>query len=239
MNRAWIPNSLTLGNLFCGLGAIASLLVYSPADALSLVPGEAPFVGFLLVALVLDVFDGWAARKLGVAGPLGLQLDSLADAVTFGVAPAVGLFATLLQHDPGSAWFWPLAAAAPLALGSVYRLARFNLDTRQSDSFIGVPTPSNALMVVGFITAVALPADSDFPLLAVSAAFSLFAAYAMNAEWPLFSLKKWPASAWGLRYRLAFGASLIAAFVLLGGAYAALLFVPLYLIASTFEKRYP
>jgi CDP-diacylglycerol--serine O-phosphatidyltransferase len=104
MNRAWIPNSLTLGNLFCGLGAIASLLVYSPADAFSLVPGEAPFVGFLLVALVLDVFDGWTARQLGVAGPLGLQLDSLADAVTFGVAPAVGLFATLLQHDPGSAW---------------------------------------------------------------------------------------------------------------------------------------
>lgn len=239
MNRAWIPNGLTLGNLFCGLSAIASLSVYAPGEAFGPFPDDAPFVTFLVVALILDVFDGWTARKLGVAGPLGLQLDSLADAVTFGVAPALGLFSALRAHDPGSAWFWPLLASAPVALGSVLRLARFNLDTRQSDSFIGVPTPSNALMVVGFITAVALPAGADFPLLPTAAVFSLFSAYAMNAEWPLFSLKKWPNSFWGLRYRLGLGAIAAGAAVATDLGTTALLFVPLYLIASSLEKRFP
>jgi hypothetical protein len=86
---------------------------------------------------------------------------------------------------------------------------------------------------------VVLPASDDFPLLPVTAAFSVFSALAMNAEWPLFSLKKWPATLWGLRYRLAFAASLLAALLVLGGAFAALLFVPLYLTASTLENRFP
>jgi CDP-diacylglycerol--serine O-phosphatidyltransferase len=235
MNRAWIPNSLTLGNLFCGLGAVASVALYG-ADAFR---EDHPFALFLGLALLLDVLDGWVARKLGVAGPLGLQLDSLADAVTFGAAPSLALFFVLQERNPGSAWFLSLAVAAPLALGSVYRLARFNLDTRQSDSFIGVPTPANALMVTGYLMAVVLPASDDFPLLPVTAAFSLFSAYALNAEWPLFSLKKWPATLWGLRYRLAFAASLLAALLVLDGAFAALLFVPLYLTASTLENRFP
>ena len=116
MNRAWIPNSLTLGNLFCGLGAVASVALYG-ADAFR---EDHPFALFLGFALLLDVLDGWVARKLGVAGPLGLQLDSLADAVTFGAAPSLALFFVLQERNPGSAWFLSLAVAAPLALGSVY-----------------------------------------------------------------------------------------------------------------------
>lgn len=112
---------------------------------------------------LFDVFDGLAARALGGGSALGAQLDSLADMVTFGVAPAFLLFihASSLAgnfFDPSSipgfdklpypdqAPNWPIKAAAlALVIGSCWRLAKFNLDTRQTSGFLGVPTPANAL----------------------------------------------------------------------------------------------
>jgi CDP-diacylglycerol---serine O-phosphatidyltransferase len=152
-----IPDLLTTANLACGMG---SILLASQ--------GQLTWACWLVFAGALfDVFDGLAARALGGGSPLGAQLDSLADMVTFGVAPAYLLFqqATLLAgnmllpefvtHLPypnAREPFWPtLVSALVLVIASCWRLAKFNLDTRQSTGFIGLPTPANGLFWVSVV----------------------------------------------------------------------------------------
>lgn len=136
-----IPNSITGCNLICGCIAIH----YAMSGALTMA------LLFIVLGAVFDFFDGFAARLLGVAGPIGKELDSLADVVTFGVAPAAMVFTLLSQNSRCSAnGSCPLAMILPytaflIAAFSALRLAKFNLDTRQSHSFIGLPTPANAL----------------------------------------------------------------------------------------------
>src|SRR5690606_20334727 len=91
-----------------------------------------------------DFFDGFAARKLNVNSEIGKQLDSLADMVTFGVLPAFIVFKMLETVVPDTAW--PFLAFY-IGVQSALRLAKFNMDTRQTDIFIGVPTPANALLL--------------------------------------------------------------------------------------------
>jgi len=131
-----IPNSITLGNLTCGLFAIISIFKF-----------ELEMAAFLIIlAAVLDFFDGFVARLLKVDGALGKQLDSLADMVTFGLAPALILNALVSFEHPYLAYSFVL-----VALMSAYRLAKFNIDTRQTNSFIGVPTPFNAMLTISWI----------------------------------------------------------------------------------------
>jgi CDP-diacylglycerol--serine O-phosphatidyltransferase len=99
---------------------------------------------FVLIAAAFDFLDGFAARLLKVQSAIGKELDSLADVVSFGVLPGVILFA-LVRSDLNQEWFSYLTLVVPML--SAYRLAKFNLDTRQSDRFIGVPTPANALFL--------------------------------------------------------------------------------------------
>jgi CDP-diacylglycerol--serine O-phosphatidyltransferase len=132
--REQIPNALTLSNLAAGCVGI----YFSFQGDLTL----ASFcIGFGLLA---DFFDGFAARLLGVASPLGKELDSLADVVTFGVLPGFIMFQLLSRLEA------PEAVAISMLIIpilSAYRLAKFNIDTRQSHGFIGMPTPSLALFV--------------------------------------------------------------------------------------------
>lgn len=130
-----IPNLFTLGNLSCGVLSIHQIFNGHPENAVYLT----------ILAAVLDFFDGFLARLLKADGELGKQLDSLADLVTFGVAPAFMLYysADLIE---GTARY----AFILLALFSAYRLAKFNVDTRQSSSFIGVPTPITGLSCVAW-----------------------------------------------------------------------------------------
>ncbi len=133
--RRLVPNSFTMANLVCGTLAIYFLFETDSYTTPALLIG---------VAAVLDLFDGLAARMLNVEGPMGKQLDSLADGVTFGVAPALMIVhLTEATADKLS----PLQLFLPLLLvvASVYRLAKFNVDDRQSDQFLGLPTPANAL----------------------------------------------------------------------------------------------
>lgn len=132
-----IPNLLTLGNLFCGCVGIVFVLKGSL------------FSGFylMLIAAVLDFFDGFVARLLKVSGELGAQLDSLADAVTFGVLPAIMMY-TMILHQTDNMYL-PFVAFI-IALMSIYRLAKFNIDTEQSDNFKGLPTPINAVFIASF-----------------------------------------------------------------------------------------
>lgn len=99
---------------------------------------------FILIAAGFDFFDGFAARLLRVQSAIGKELDSLADVVSFGVLPGVILF-SLTKSKSDLDWLPYLTLIVPML--SAYRLAKFNLDTRQSDRFIGLPTPANALFI--------------------------------------------------------------------------------------------
>ena len=182
-----IPNLITLGNLFCG--TIATIFA---------VEGDFMHAGlFVVLGIILDFFDGFAARLLNVSGELGKQLDSLADMVTSGVVPGVIMLKLLGDKQIGLdsftvPSFLPLLGLL-LTLGACYRLAKFNIDTRQSESFIGLPTPAMSLFVISLplileYSNIELVEDiirNNYFLIGVTVLLT----YLMNAEIPLFSLK--------------------------------------------------
>jgi CDP-diacylglycerol---serine O-phosphatidyltransferase len=176
-----IPNLITLLNLLCGCIAI---VFASNSDF------EMTFY-FVCGGIFLDFFDGFFARMFNVASPLGLQLDSLADMVTSGVAPGFVMYHMMSNNNDVASWFPYLGFL--ITLGSCYRLANFNIDTRQTDSFIGLPTPANTLFILS-LPLVLMHTDSLFLLEVlvnpwVLLAISVFSAFILNAEIPLFSLK--------------------------------------------------
>jgi len=145
-----IPNTITCGNLFCGcLGIVCAF------------QGDLLWTCYLAgIAAVLDFFDGFVARLLHVKSEIGKQLDSLADMVTFGVLPGVVMFFMLLKSSTGSLEkafmaeqsaevfpHWLLYSGFIITIFSALRLAKFNVDTRQTESFIGLPTPANTLLI--------------------------------------------------------------------------------------------
>ena len=179
-----IPNLLTLLNLFCGCIAIVLVSDFNFEYAFY----------FVCLGIFFDFFDGFFARKFGVAGPLGVQLDSLADMVTSGVAPGY----TMVYLLSGMTFHMPLADYLPylgfiITLGACYRLANFNIDTRQSDSFIGLPTPANTLFIMSLPLVLQYQGDTIWGELLVNKyvllSITVLSAFVMNAEIPLFSLK--------------------------------------------------
>ncbi|MEL6862862.1 MAG: CDP-alcohol phosphatidyltransferase family protein [Bacteroidota bacterium] len=144
--RKRLPNIITLLNLFCGCCALFLVFRYQY---------EAAFV-FVFLGGLADYMDGLVARWLKVDTVLGKELDSLADMVTFGLVPGAILYTLLAQGietDPLGKNSLTLGAlpAFVLTLFSALRLAKFNLDTRQSDDFIGMPTPSSTVFVLGLM----------------------------------------------------------------------------------------
>ena len=191
-----IPNLITLLNLLSGIIA----MVLAVENHLV----EAGF--FMILGIFFDFFDGFLARLLKVQGELGKQLDSLADMVTSGLVPAVVMF-QLLRNSLGNwngdyliprMFFEEGYSYVPffgflIALASAYRLANFNIDKKQSSSFIGIPTPANALfilslpLILNYSTndfAIYLIQNTSF-LLVITVAGSIM----MNANILLFSLK--------------------------------------------------
>ena len=178
-----IPNTLTSCNLISGCIAIVFALSANYTMALT----------FIVVGAVFDFFDGMSARLLGVSSPIGKELDSLADVVTFGVAPSSMIFTLLLTLDK-SGWNDSLAFAVPyvafvMAAFSAIRLAKFNLDERQTTSFIGLPTPANALFWGALIVGgeEILAALSQVILLLI--VMVLISSWLLVAEIPMFALK--------------------------------------------------
>lgn len=228
-----IPNTLTLCNLICG--CIAAYMALQPE------PQYATAFYFIIGGAVFDFFDGFAARLLHVSSPLGKELDSLADDITFGMAPAAIVFAMLRQTVPAivpeghwAATALPFAAFL-IAAFSALRLAKFNLDERQAISFIGLPTPANALFWGALATAahthIATTPWAAWALLAGVVASSLI----LVAEVPMFALKfkhfGWKGNA--LRYTfLIVSAALIISFGLVAVALAVVLYVLLSLLTQ-------
>jgi len=179
-----IPNLITLINLFCGCIAVVFV---SEANY------EMAFY-FVCLGIFFDFFDGFFARLFKVSSPLGLQLDSLADMVTSGVVPGYVMFSlfTNSAHELGTNPAIPFLGFI-ITLGACYRLANFNIDTRQTDSFIGLPTPANALFILS-LPLVLQFSDSLLTLEILTNQWvllliTLCSAYVMNAEIPLFALK--------------------------------------------------
>ena len=189
-----IPNLITLLNLTCGLLAVIAIFRDQEAEAF----------WFVCLGIFFDFWDGFFARKYNVSGDLGLQLDSLADMVTCGVVPGLMIFKLIenLQIDSTSPYFltedtWYMGFVPYLGflitLASCYRLAKFNIDTRQTDSFIGLPTPANAMFIMSLPMIrfsyedqwAGMLVKNPFVLLAIT----IISAYILNAEIPLFSLK--------------------------------------------------
>ncbi len=136
MIKKHIPNTITLANLSCGcIGIVACT------------KGDLALASYMIwLAAIFDFFDGFIARLLKVSSPIGKELDSLADMVTFGVLPAFILYSLLENLTLGG----PLPYISfALALFSALRLAKFNIDTRQTNGFIGMPTPAAAFFVSG------------------------------------------------------------------------------------------
>ncbi len=135
-----IPNFITSINVFFGSLAILAAL----QDRLILV------LWCVGIALVADFLDGFAARLLGVSGPMGKELDSLADMVSFGLLPGVLAYKLLLAQNIGGGEFFKWAFFGFLiVVFSAIRLAKFNLDTRQTENFIGLATPANTMFFLG------------------------------------------------------------------------------------------
>ena len=178
-----IPNFVTACNLFSG--CIAAVMAFQANYEAAIL--------FIILGATFDFFDGMLARLFHVSGPLGKELDSLADDITFGFAPSVIVF-SLFKEVQYPAFMQSMTDIFPytafiIAVFSALRLGKFNIDPRQSSSFIGLPTPANALfwgsLVVGghsFLISDAFNALYLFVLV-------LLMSYLLVAELPMFSLK--------------------------------------------------
>ena len=178
-----IPNTLTSCNLISGCIAIVFALSANYTMALT----------FIVVGAVFDFFDGMSARLLGVSSPIGKELDSLADVVTFGVAPSSMIY-TLLLTLSKSGWNETLAFAIPyvafvMAAFSALRLAKFNLDERQTTSFIGLPTPANALFWGALIVGNENVFDENSYYIYLLIILVFVSSWLLLAEIPMFALK--------------------------------------------------
>jgi CDP-diacylglycerol--serine O-phosphatidyltransferase len=145
------------------------------------------------VAAVLDFLDGFVARLLKQSSPIGKELDSLADVVTFGLLPSMIIF-QFLERTYDSIDIGNLLisfSAFILTVFSALRLAKFNIDTRQSDSFIGVPTPANAILVASlpFILRTYPEYESWIVSPRVLVSYTLIMSYLLVMEFPLLAFK--------------------------------------------------
>ncbi|RNC66892.1 CDP-diacylglycerol--serine O-phosphatidyltransferase [Proteiniphilum sp. X52] len=182
--RKQIPNILTLLNLFSG--CIAIVMAFQGNF-------KAVVIGVAIAAL-FDFLDGMAARRLNAYSPLGKELDSLADVVSFGTAPAAAVFILLRDYAllPGyleSLHIWIPYLAFLIPVFSAYRLAKFNVDERQTTSFIGLPTPANGLFWISYcsgMTEIATQNENSFYL---TAGLIVLMSLLMVSEIPMFSLK--------------------------------------------------
>jgi len=240
-----IPNIITSLNLL--FGCVAILLALS-GDLIA-----ASF--FVFAGIIFDFFDGLAARWLNAQSELGLQLDSLADVVTSGVAPAMVMLQMINVSVTGNpmniteaiaigGWNDVVFSYMPLiglliAVAAAYRLAKFNVDTRQSESFIGLPTPANTIFILSFPLILHFQHTEFIESIILNTWFlvavTVFSCFIMNAEVRLFALKfkTWDYKSNKIRY--VFLALCLVAIILL--KFIALpVAILLYFVLSLFSK---
>ena len=221
-----VPNMLTLANLLAGSVAVIFTLVYHAYETA---------FWLIVAAAIFDFFDGFAARLLKQTSPLGVQLDSLADDVTFGLAPAIVMF-DLYVHS--SSYYnlnaevmgWMKYVVLIIVAFSVLRLAKFNIDTTQSTEFEGLPTPANALMLMSLgvlaETGRVVLYQEHILLISIAASLLLISPIRMFA----LKFKSFGIKGNELRYGFIVAALLM---IILMPAYALLAIIVLYIVIST------
>jgi CDP-diacylglycerol---serine O-phosphatidyltransferase len=226
-----IPNALTLLNVFCGSCALVSIQGGRYTEGCL----------FLIVSLIADFFDGFAARLLNVKSEMGKELDSLADMVSFGVVPGMILYKLLAPNDLVSKFdysYMPLLAFVVTAF-SCYRLAKFNLDTRQTTDFIGLATPPNTLFFIGLL----LIKQNELEGLEAIVSNKMFlyaliplSSFLLVSEIPMFSFK-FKGLGWvGNEIRYIFAAIAVALLLLMREAAISLLVV-IYVLLNIIKNR--
>jgi CDP-diacylglycerol--serine O-phosphatidyltransferase len=176
-----IPNAITSLNLLCGcLACIAAFHCNDTMCGTAFKGYEWAFI-FIGLAAVADFFDGLVARLLHAVSGIGKELDSLADLISFGLAPAMVLYNMMLGHGAGH---WALVALLLPVFGAL-RLARFNIDTNQATTFTGLPIPANAIFWIGFTAWYATYPTPLWMVLLLIVALALL----MVCNMRLFSLK--------------------------------------------------
>jgi CDP-diacylglycerol---serine O-phosphatidyltransferase len=231
--KKYVPNIITLLNLFCGCIAIVFVAQNDFMTAFF----------FVSLGIFLDFFDGFFARLFKVSSPLGLQLDSLADMVTSGLVPGFTMFMMLSKFDLSPESYVPYLGFI-ITLGACYRLANFNIDTRQTDSFIGLPTPANALFILSLPV---IMQEDNYRIISELLTTTWFlllvtvlSAFVMNAEMALFSLKIKKLNLKDNALQIAFlllSVLLLLMFHFLGVALVILMYVVLSIMQNTFLSQ--
>lgn len=241
--RQHIPNFLTLSNLFCGCCAILYIL-NGQQDIAAL---------FTAGSFFFDYLDGMVARALKVSSPLGKELDSLADVVSFGVVPGMMLYMMLAQVisvDLPHHWiptrpalisgvYTPALPAFVLSMFSALRLAKFNLDTRQGNYFIGLSTPACTVFVLGLSLTVSYNVQGMRDVLGnvwFLYGLVILLSWLLVSEIPMFGMKikrfDWPSNRFNLAFLLLF---VILIFFL--KALALSVIIVFYILASILFKK--
>lgn len=227
-----IPNSITCLNLISG--CVAILFAFSPYADFGALQGWQCAAIAIICAAVFDFLDGFAARLLGAYSELGKQLDSLCDLVSFGVAPAMILLNMLSESPESLTAPWAIWLALLIPVGAALRLAKFNIDTRQTSSFIGLPVPANALFWLGYCSLISV-VDTAAATWSV-APLIIIVSWLMVSPLPMFSLK-FKSFGWKGNERrwilIAASAILLACF----GWAALSLIILLYIILSFLSKK--
>ncbi|MFC2411519.1 MAG: CDP-alcohol phosphatidyltransferase family protein [Bacteroides sp.] len=190
-----IPNLITLLNLLCGTAAVTVVYTGFFGREAGLIVG----IILIFAGAFFDFWDGLTARALRVQSPLGVQLDSLADLITFGFAPA-SLYVAILWRNVGAEVVlggdYPVVVLTPLLMVAfaAYRLGKFNVDTRQTTFFLGLPSPASALFTCGVVAGMVLtPQGIPFRWLNghlwMVVVLALVQGGLMVTEIPMFSLK--------------------------------------------------
>lgn len=223
MLKKHIPNTITCANLASGCIGVVFAFNGQPETA----------AGFVVLSGIFDFFDGMAARLLRVKSAIGKELDSLADMVSFGFLPGVIMFQLLKSSTAANTWI-PYVAFL-ITIFSALRLAKFNIDERQTEDFIGLNTPMNTLFIVSlpFIA-------KDYPLLIgntmVLLAITLMSSFLLVSELRFFSMKlsdvSWAKN--GMKYIFL----LLAALLVFCFKFTAVPFIlVLYIVLSVFHFR--
>lgn len=178
-----IPNLLTLSSVMCGCFSIVCSVNGN---------FDIAFV-WIFIGMIFDFADGFTARLLHQSSPIGLQLDSLADMVTFGVAPSMSLFYSVQHYFSEHIHYYFGFLSFFIVVFSGLRLAKFNVDTRQTDTFIGLPTPANALLIAPIALIInRFNIFEQYSLIFITVVFLLLIAascYFLISEISMFSLK--------------------------------------------------
>ena len=226
--KSYIPNAITCLNLLSG--CVACIFAFHSQETFGTLKGYELVYILIGAAAVFDFCDGAAARLLHATSSIGKELDSLSDLISFGVAPAMLMYNTMYHFNGGE---FTAFAALMIAIFGAVRLARFNVDDRQTDTFIGLPIPANAIFWIGvcaLINQYGYP--GDIAAIAALAFMSLF----MVAPIKMYSLKF---HNFGFRenykrYLIIFSA---VAFVLFLGVSGLTWSIVIYILLSVFSRK--